>query len=765
MPDQDPEQPASSLSLPDLYYIVFRRKWIILGAFVLGLLAVVGVYFLSPPRFQSEAKLMVKYLLDNKTAAAMGGNADVRSLDVRSEAVIAAEMEVLRSFDLAVDVAKTVSSQSTASQIAGTNTARLPAYLNTNNLALAISRGLTVASPKGSTIILLNFESENSDVVQPVLRNLISAYFRKHNEIHRPKVDNLKIGVRKDELFKGLFKAETNLIGLKNKHGVISVEESRKAIAGQMSKLEQDIFTVETDLSERRALAAKFETSQSTNSASTNLTIGGTNLLAATTNRPIPAASNSVSAAGASSVSKDVIDEYQQLAGEIKALKNHLSELRTKYQDENPAVLAASQRLSDKEKRKAALELAQPALVNLGSLGNTNNSSVFEISSYKARLAALENRLAFLTNQLVLVKKRASDFENVSYEIIQAERQRDLAETNYYYLERVANQTSADKDLDASQAPNINVLQEPTVTGTASKTLIKRLAMAFAGCFGAGLALVLLLELVLDQTVKTSRQIESKLHLTTLMTIPILGGNGSSLPTTELPLLMAPSPDSNATPSDAATDPAAASKSAVDHPLRPYLEALRDRVGVRLENVPRKPKLVGVTNFDSGAGATSLATGLAATLSETGEGKVLYVDMNPQGHALHPFFHGKPATLDDLLSNASAKPDAEQKLHVVSALNEQGWGILPRKFSSLIPKLVASEYDYIIFDLPVFTPTSVTPMLARMLDTTLVVVEAEKTRREAVQKAGETLKQYKADFAVVLNKQPNYVPKWLHHEF
>jgi len=36
----------------------------------------------------------------------------------------------------------------------------------------------------------------------------------------------------------------------------------------------------------------------------------------------------------------------------------------------------------------------------------------------------------------------------------------------------------------------------------------------------------------------------------------------------------------------------------------------------------------------------------------------------------------------------------------------------PKRFASLMPKLKASDYDYIIFDMPPVTQTSMTPRLA-----------------------------------------------------
>ena len=77
----------------------------------------------------------------------------------------------------------------------------------------------------------------------------------------------------------------------------------------------------------------------------------------------------------------------------------------------------------------------------------------------------------------------------------------------------------------------------------------------------------------------------------------------------------------------------------------PFSEAIRDRLILyfELNRMNHKPKLVAVTGFSEGAGTSTLAGGLAAALSETGDGKVLLVDMNVGRPEIHPFFRGAPA--------------------------------------------------------------------------------------------------------------------------
>src|SRR3954464_12972073 len=79
--------------------------------------------------------------------------------------------------------------------------------------------------------------------------------------------------------------------------------------------------------------------------------------------------------------------------------------------------------------------------------------------------------------------------------------------------------------------------------------------------------------------------------------------------------------------------------------IRPYAAAIRGRLGLyfELNRMTHKPKLVGVTGFREQAGVSTLAAGLAAALSEMGEGKVLLVDVNLGPGEVHPFFNGRPA--------------------------------------------------------------------------------------------------------------------------
>jgi len=87
--------------------------------------------------------------------------------------------------------------------------------------------------------------------------------------------------------------------------------------------------------------------------------------------------------------------------------------------------------------------------------------------------------------------------------------------------------------------------------------------------------------------------------------------------------------------------------------------------------------------------------------------------------------------------------------------------MLSKRFTNLVPKLKASNYDYIIFDMPPISQISITPKLARFMDTVLMVVESEKTDRESARRAVSLLKETQGNVGVVMNKHRNYVPRRL----
>jgi Mrp family chromosome partitioning ATPase len=382
--------------------------------------------------------------------------------------------------------------------------------------------------------------------------------------------------------------------------------------------------------------------------------------------------------------------------------------------------------------------------------------------------------MSVLSKRLETVRSEAGSMEEVQARIAQLQRQKELEETGYRYYSSKLEQARLDETLGAGKLANISEVQAPSVPRRDRAKRMKPLLICLLGGVVGGIALAFLLELFLDPTVRRPVDLVGKLRLPLILSIPMTQRNGRSqapkdatgggVPATEQSLvsaILADTPGKRTQAEIAAWD--------AGHHLRPYHEALRDRLMTYFEinNLTHKPKLVAITGCSPGSGVTTLAAGLAATLSETGEGNVLLVDMNQEQGAAHPFFKGQPACdLADLLEQEKrGQAMIQDKLYMAAEnLRDRLPNALPNRFSSLVPKLKASDYDYIIFDMPPITGTSITPRLARFMDMVLLVVESEKTSRDVLKQAGSLLAESKANVQAVLNKSRKYVPAWLQQE-
>src|SRR4051812_30147200 len=100
--DNNNEQ-GSSLGINDVLFILFRHKFKIAFFLVLAFGAVAALWFLKPPLFESKAKILIKYVKENRPTSMPGTSETI--IDP-GHSVINSETEILKSVDLAVAAAR-----------------------------------------------------------------------------------------------------------------------------------------------------------------------------------------------------------------------------------------------------------------------------------------------------------------------------------------------------------------------------------------------------------------------------------------------------------------------------------------------------------------------------------------------------------------------------------------------------------------------------------------------------------------------------------
>ena len=386
----------------------------------------------------------------------------------------------------------------------------------------------------------------------------------------------------------------------------------------------------------------------------------------------------------------------------LEILRKTELDLLSKFTSENIMVKFNREQIADLEKQKTALEEKFP---DFGAAAAPGGSPPATLGSEKARLEDMEAAIESLKARQANVQEGIKRLAEVGSQVADLERNKELEIANYKYFKGTLEKARIDEALDPTKMPNISTVQKPSppnrVYGKRDK-IVKFLA---GGGLGIALAITLLSELLVNQTVKRPLELKKRLGTRLLVSIPFTGGKSRlRLPWKRRSSQSVPSIQGNG---------AAVAPWEPGHFIRPYAEAIRDRLGLyfELNRMTHKPKLVGVTSFGKGAGTSTLAAGSAAALSETGDGKVLLVDVNLGPGDVHPFFNGRPALplMAALESNGSLLSAADNLYLATVGSTSAGPAQLGlKKFFDLMPNLQASDFDYVIFDMPPLGQTSPT---------------------------------------------------------
>ena len=634
----------SGLQLNDVLFVLFKRKWTVVLCGLLGVIAAAAVYFLWPAMYQSEAKLLVRYVVERSGVDPVEAEKAVTASSDEGERVIGAEIEILTSWDLAVQVADAV----------GPN--RLGAA-SKEAAAMSILSGLKVVSNKASNIIVISYKNHDPQTATAVLQELLSRYFVKHLEVHRSAGAFDFVTQQTNQVRTRLSQTEDALRALKEKTGIASLKEGREALTVEASKTREALNAAEADLAEKQVLGTQ--------------------------------------------------------TGESKL------------------------------KRWKANDQAE------------------KTPSGKVRVAGAEAKVDILKSRLHDVEQRINNLSELAPQIEDLERRREMDEANYKYFAASLEKARVDEALDPSKMPNISAVQRPSSPVLDTKRRDKIALVLAGGGLALGIALVLLQELLLNPTVGRPLELETRLHIPLMLSIPYTNSRNGHSPVlangaqTAAGAVATPPHHSNLAPWDAS------------HFMRPYCDAIRDRLGLyfELNKLTHKPKLVGVAGFSDAAGASTLATGLAASLSESNEGKVLFVDVSLGPQEVHPFFKGKPAyPLTAALKPQSEISSASDNLYLATVGSPTAGGLAQvglKRFFAMMPNMKASDFDYIIFDMPPLHQTSPTWGMAAFMDKLLLIVEAEKNSRDVIKRGYAKLTAERPNVAVVVNKTRSYVPKAL----
>jgi succinoglycan biosynthesis transport protein ExoP len=745
---------ASTLGVDDVLFTLFRHKKKIIAFTLLGLAAAAYVHLQPQPEsYTSSAKLFIRYVV----MEGKGGPADgtvTKSPDRGGETILSNELEILRSLDLATKVAQSIGPAKVLEKLEGGDLL--------SKAAMAIVERLNVAVAPWSSVVNISFRHPDPETAAQVVRLVVDQYLKTHVEIHRSSgMVGEFLAQETDQLRSRLAQTEEELRRARAKTGVLSIDDTRKSISDQINSLRQQIFALRAEQSTRemtlKQLAerrAKLEPKDPAPEVESTPATG----TGPTAPPEIPVAT---------------LEAYAEVSALREALRQREQQMRLIYTPENSRVQAVREQRLEAERRKQELESTYPALVRAlpsksPAVAQPGKTIVDEyaraMDQELNQLASLEARTKILTAQIELLRNESASLDQNEGTIQQLLRKRELEDANYRRYAASLEQSRINEALGTGKVSNISIIQAPTPAFIdPSRADSKTVKMLAAAGLGLGLAWAFLVDFFLDRSVRRPADVERGVRAPLFLTIP-----RQARPKTPK---RRKKKDADTIIGQSTLQVAGAESrdTALDESLAPYCETLRDRLIGYFEsvNLTHKPKLIGLTGIGKDTGVTTLATGLARTLSETGDGNVLLVDLTP-GQGSSQYFHRGSAScgLEDLLATRDDQAQVQDRLYVVSedARGDKLSRMLPQRFAKLLPQLKSGDFDYIIFDMPPVNQISITPRLAGYMDMMLLVVESERDSRENLQQANELLLKSNAAVGTILNKSKNYLPTFLRHE-
>jgi capsular exopolysaccharide synthesis family protein len=594
--------------------------------------------------------------------------------------------------------------------------ARLEPYV------LSLQKNLTVKQVNATRLIRVTYDHHDPVIAAKVVNALMNAFVLSNLELKTETSSTTGDFLQKRiaELQSQIRTSEEQLLNYAKSNQILSLDEHQNTVVDRLVGLNQQLLQAEND---RKLAEAAYHAGQA------------------------PGAAEALS----NEAAKEIAGNETKLS-ELRAKR---AELLVENTEEWPEVKEINQQIAviEKQVEDARRRATSTVLTNLET-------------RYKQALAR-EQSLRTAFNQQrgeTLTQNEAA----VNYRIIQQE-----IATNKNLLDGLL-QRSKENDVElAGTGNNIRVKEYalmPLVPVGPKRLLAVSLAFVLALAFGIFLALFLE---YLDDTVRSSEDVETMLRLPTLAVIPSMGAFAKRRLFPARRALQSINGNGNG---DAHNE-----LLIVNNDTRSALaEAYRHlRTSILLSTPGRAPKSLLVTSSLPSEGKTTTTLNTAASLAQTSE-NVLLIDADmrrPRLHTLLGLSNGRG--LSTILSSRMSEAEI---LSIIQHHEGSGLYLLPsgsippnpaellgsEQMRSLI-KTLEESFTHVVIDSPPIASFTDGVLISSLVDGVLLVVHGGKTARSVVRRSRQLLHDVGAKtFGVVLNKvsfaSPDYYYYYHHYQ-
>jgi polysaccharide biosynthesis transport protein len=528
-------------------------------------------------------------------------------------------------------------------------------------LADIISSGITVSPVKNSKIVNLSFLSTNPEFAALVANSVAKAYIE---EILDMRMSSSRYSIewmskKAEEEKVKLEQSEQALQEYMRANDIITLQNKIAITPEKLTEFNTQLIKAETKRKELEALYSK---------------VSNINLKDAET---IPAVASDPT--------------IQLLRNQILKAEQNTEEFSKKFGRKHPVMIKAEEELRGlQQKKDQEIKRVIASIRNEYELARSSEITLHKaLSSSKAEALTLNEKF-------------------IQYGVLTRE-----VETNRQLYDALIKKLKEQSVTEQVQTVNVWVVEkaEKPVSPVKPRKSINILLGIIVGLFG-GIGLAFFFE-YLDNTIKSAEDVETRLGLPVLGTIPLLESKDENIEETIL-----------------------------KEPQSVYSESYKTvRTAVLLSSASHPPRNILITSMAPEEGKTVTSVNLAATIARSGY-SVLLIDSDLRKPRIHKVFGlNNLSGLSTYLAGATPDITAVFKNPMIN-LTVIPSGPTPPNPSELLGsnrmnellKILNEKFDLIIWDSPPLMTVTDSLILSRILDGTIIVTRAGKTTYDIVRR-------------------------------
>ncbi len=636
--------------------------------------------------------------------------------DFGSDRFIANEIEILKSYNLRSNVARSLIDSFKTEAVKDSFYLIMShdfndgkgKLLGDNQIAKVLDGAVTIEQKRGLDIIDISAESP-SPFEAALIANIYAQEYKNLNlEINRNQLTLVKafLNQQREEKQTELNAAEENLRNFQEKGGIVALDEQATTLINQLSDFEAQQSAKKIDLaaSDKMLTQYKKELADQNPRLADYLESVSSEAYIQTLQQQLARLQVNRDMAIASKDPKmnntNVLKEYDAKITDLKEkLENKMKVIKAGILASSPEeVKDLSQKIVEEEIKNQALQIT---VTELGKI----------VKNYEAKF-----------NQL----------PKTSIEFARLQRNREALEKLYTLVEEKYQEAIINEQSQPGNVLIIDNARRPDSPAKPNRFLIILIGLVLGGGMAFGYVFT---KNYFDNTIKTPEDIQNK-NINVLAWIPQIEGmglNGSK----EFEFIVAKKPDS--IPSEA-------------------FRALRTRI--QFANPDKESlKTILITSSAPQEGKTTIAVNLGGSFAQANR-NTLVVDCDLRKPRIHTVFNSNrfPGLIDYLFGKATldevTRKSESQNLSYITS------GTIPPNPAEMLESnamkefltTVREKYDIILLDSPPVIAVTDSEILASLVDASILVVSADTTENELLEKSVELIKRDRSSFiGTVLN--------------